>query len=208
MAIQYITREVPDLRGGEGTRKFYQVKNRGTMSWDDVVRHISGHNTGLKEGDIINAMHAVVQCMTEFMLDGYTVDIDGLGRFKLVCGLKYDASEADGSHGSVRHNSQSLEVKRINLSTNRRLLGSINQRCRFERGGESLLRTSKFSRAERLQLALQYLDSHAYMRVDDYVGLTGLSKSAASVELKAFRHDPDSGIGSTGRRASLLYVRK
>lgn len=207
MAIQYINREVSNLRGGDETRRIYQIKHRGNKSFDDIVRHIAGHNSGLKEGDIINAVQSVVRCMTEFMLDGYSVDIDGLGRFKLVCGLKEEAADADNEQGTTRHNAQSLEVKRINLNTNHRLLSDINQRCRFERAGESLLCKSKFTLEERRQLALQFLDTHSVMHVEDYARLTGLSKTGASLELKAFRQDPDSGITSTGRRASLLYVK-
>lgn len=207
MAIQYINREVSDLRGGEGTQKIYQIKHRGNKTFDDIVHHIAGHNSGLKEGDIINAVQSVVRCMTEYMLDGYSVDIDGLGRFKLVCGLKKDAADADNEQGNTRRNAQSLEVKRINLSANRRLLNDINQRSRFERAGESLLRKSQFSREERRQLALQFFETHPVMHVEDYARLTGLSKTGASLELKAFRQDPESGITSTGRRASLLYVK-
>lgn len=207
MAIQYINREVSNLRGGEGTQKIYQIKHKGNMSFDDIVHHIASHNSGLQEGDIINAVQSVVRCMTEYMLNGYSVDIDGLGRFKLVCGLKDGATDDEKEAAAVKHNAQSLEVKRIKLTTNRRLLAEINQRCHFERAGESLLRTSKYTCEERLQLAHQYLETHPYMRVADYVAMTGLSKSAASIELKAFRQDPNSGITSTGHRASLLYVK-
>ncbi|MBQ8676753.1 MAG: hypothetical protein IJ528_11150 [Bacteroidaceae bacterium] len=207
MAIQYINREVSNLRGGEGTQKIYQIKHKGNKSFDDIVHHIASHNSGLKEGDIINAMQSVVRCMTEYMLDGYSVDIDGLGRFKLVCGLKDSATDADKEQAPTKHNAQSLEVKRIKLTTNRRLLSEINQRCHFERAGESLLRTSKYTLEERRQLALQFLDTHPVMHVEDYARLTGLSKTGASLELKVFRQDPESGITSTGRRASLLYVK-
>ena len=38
--------------------------------------------------------------------------------------------------------------------------------------------------------------------------LTGLGQSTAANELRAFSEDPSTGIDSTGRRATLVYIKR
>jgi len=207
MAIKFIKQEVADLQGDGQTRVYYRAQSRGNVSWNDLVRHITRHDSGLDEGDIVKVMQAIVNCTSELLAEGHSVNLDGLGRFKLTIGLTETAAKATAENPATQHNAQSIEVKDINFHAEPRLIERVNRKCRFERGGESLIRKSEYTLDERRQLALQFLDTHPFMRVSDYAAMTGLSKSTASIELKAFRQDPDSGITSTGRRASLLYVK-
>ena len=46
------------------------------------------------------------------------------------------------------------------------------------------------------------------MRLPDYVRLTGLSKTTASLELRRFRSDPESGIVDVGSSNQLRYVKR
>ena len=56
--------------------------------------------------------------------------------------------------------------------------------------------------------ALEYLEEHGAMRVADYMELTGLSRTVATMELKAFRQDPNSGVDFIGRGSAKVYVKK
>ena len=64
-----------------------------------------------------------------------------------------------------------------------------------------------YTKEQRLQLALEYLDKNSAMRIGDYVQLTGLSRTTATMELKAFRQDPASGIAFVGRGSQKVYVK-
>jgi len=46
------------------------------------------------------------------------------------------------------------------------------------------------------------------MNIAQYVSLTGLSRTAATLELQAFRNDPESGITYEGSRTHKVYVRR
>lgn len=46
------------------------------------------------------------------------------------------------------------------------------------------------------------------MSVAEYIKITGLSRTPATEELRAFRADASSGIGVKGRGSHILYVRK
>ena len=77
----------------------------------------------------------------------------------------------------------------------------------MERAGESRLHHSPYSKEERLKLALQYLEKNGAMRVADYMELTGLSRTKATLELKEFRQDTSTGITFVGRRSTIVYVK-
>ena len=79
--------------------------------------------------------------------------------------------------------------------------------CTLTRGGTQRIRKQKYTREERLQLALDYLEKHKTMRVADYKALTGLSRTAATLELQLFRDDPDTGITYTGNGTHKIYIR-
>ena len=80
--------------------------------------------------------------------------------------------------------------------------------CQLERGKESRLHRSPYTREERLARALAFIEEHTVMRVMDYVRLTGLSRTTASLELRELCQDPASGIRSIGQKAGKVYVRR
>ena len=88
------------------------------------------------------------------------------------------------------------------------MIKEANRRCKLERAGESRLRQSPYTREERLKLAQDYLAKYGAMKVTDYVELTGLSRTKATLELKEFRHDASTGIDTIGRRSTLVYVKR
>ena len=104
-------------------------------------------------------------------------------------------------------NARSIEVNGINFRVDKRLVQETDQGCVLERGPVCRLRRSPYTLEERLRLALDYLKENGVMRVMDYVRLTGLSRSTAARELKAFRQDPASGLTFSGRGTAKVYVR-
>ena len=86
------------------------------------------------------------------------------------------------------------------------LIRTTSRKCRLERGGVSRLRKSKLTLAERIQKACDFLEKNMFMRVPDYVRLTGLSRTTASMELRRLALDPTSGIASRGSRSQKFYV--
>lgn len=50
------------------------------------------------------------------------------------------------------------------------------------------------------------MKAHMFMKVPDYVQLTGLSRSTAAVELRKLASDPSTGITSRGQRSQKLYI--
>ena len=51
------------------------------------------------------------------------------------------------------------------------------------------------------------LEEHGVMRVVEYMELTGLSRTKATLELKEFRQDTSSGISFVGQGSAKVYVK-
>ena len=65
------------------------------------------------------------------------------------------------------------------------LIRKTEGHCTLEReSGTSKLKTSHHSSEKRLKMALDFLTTHPYMTVADYMALTGLSHTTAARELQ------------------------
>ena len=108
----------------------------------------------------------------------------------------------------TKRNARSLRLTGINYRADKVLVKKANRHCKLERAGESRLHHTPYSKEERLKLAHQYLEEHGAMRVVEYMELTGLSRTKATLELKEFRQDDSSGITYIGRGSAKVYVKK
>jgi len=139
---------------------------------------------------------------------GYSVTLDGIGTFKATIGLE-EEKEPDTLDGTEpKRNAQSLRLKGVNFRADKQLIKTASSNCKLKREGTARIHRSPYSKEERLALALKHLEEHGAMKVSDYVNLTGLSQTAARMELKEFRQDPTSGIDFIGRGSAKVYVKK
>lgn len=58
------------------------------------------------------------------------------------------------------------------------------------------------------ETSLGYLEKHGSMKVANYMEMTGLSRTAATLELQEFRRDTTSGIDFIGRGSAKVYVKR
>ena len=171
-----------------------------------LVRLEEHHNL-MNRGLVKSVMAYVVDEMAELLGKGYSVTIDGLGTFRASIGLEED-KEMDTFNGDeTKRNARSLRLTGINYRADKELIKKANRHCKLERAGESHLHHTPYSKEERLKLAQQYLEEHGVMRVIEYMELTGLSRTKATLELKEFRQETSSGISFVGRGSAKVYVK-
>ena len=204
---KYIKQEMNDLNGkGEG-KVYYRLQTERNISFNEFAQQIEEHHGMMNRGLVKNVMTHVVDVMAELLGDGYSVTIDGLGTFKATIGLEEDKVMDTFEGGETKRNARSLRLIGINYRADKELIKKSNSHCKLERAGESRLHRSPYTKEERLKLALQYLSEHGAMRVAEYMDLTGLSRTMAAMELKAFRQDASSGITFIGRGSAKVYVK-
>ena len=96
----------------------------------------------------------------------------------------------------------------VNFRADRGLVTGVNEHCRLEPVGARRLHRSPYTLEERVQRARDFMAENGVMRTGDYAGLTRLSRTVASIELRQLCEAPDSGITSRGRKSGKVYITK
>ena len=205
---EYIKQEMPDLTGKGESACYYRMKIYKNVTMEDFIEDVAQPGSGLNPGMVKHVITQVTNKLAWLMATGNSVTIEGLGTFKPTLGVSR-FKEMDTLEGEeAKRNAQSIEVNGVNFRVDPALVRQTDHYCTVHRGKSCRLHKSPYTREERLALALQFLDGHAQMCVDDYVRMTGLSRTTAVRELKAFREDPQSGIDFRGFGSHKVYVRR
>ena len=205
---EYIKQEMNDPQGKGEKKVYYRMRIYRNVGMDELVKQIARPGSGLSEGTVWHVLTTLAERMVSVMAEGQSVTLDGVGTFKPALGVTPD-KEVDTLDGKEpKRNARSIEVKDVNFKVDKQLVRAIDQRCYLHRGGISRVRQSPYSEQERLALALQFIDTHRFLRVKDYVELTGLGQTKATQELRHFCSDPQSGLDYTGYGSHKVYVRR
>ena len=205
---RYIKQELPDLHKTGEKKAYYRMKTERKIDFNQFVDLVSSHNSGISKGEAYSVLMHATDTLAELLAQGYSVAIDELGTFKATVGLVKDKEMDSFEEGTPKLNARSLRVDGVSFQADKRLIANVDTRCDLKRAGVSRLCRSPFTKEERLQKALEYLNAHGAMKVKDYVELTSLSHTVAAKELREFEHDAASGITSIGRLAGKVYVRR
>ena len=204
---KYIKQEMVDLSGKGEEKIYYRLQTERNIDFAELAQQIEQHHGLMNRGLIKNVMSYVVDEMAELLGKGYSVSIDGLGTFRASIGLEEDKEMDTFDGDDTKRNARSLRLTGINYRADKDLVKKANRHCKLERAGESRLHHTPYSKEERLKLAQQDLEEHGAMRVVEYMELTGLSRTKATLELKEFRQDASTGITFLGRGSSKVYVK-
>ena len=203
---KYIKQEIADMRGEGQTKAYYRMKTIRNIGMKEFIEIMTRYG-GLTEGTAIAVLTQASDTLGELMGMGYTVTLDGFGTFKATVGLKR-FKEMDTIDGDdTKRNAQSLCVDGVNFKADKELIRQVDRHCKLERSHTSRLRKSPYSREERLARALQFIEEKGFMRLTDYVQLTGLSRTTACRELLELCKDHTNGIDTSGRGVHKVYVR-
>ena len=203
---QYIKKEMPDMSGTGEKKAYYKLKTWRKLDSDEFVKRCSSIHRAYGKSVIQGVLTAVCEHLAYEISNGYSVKIDGLGTFTAKLGVRKDKEMESFEEGSTKRNALSIEVQGVSFRADRNLISEIDRNCDLERGGEERLRKPKTTLEQRTEKARQFLRKNAFMHVDEYASLTGLSYSTASRELRKIASDPTSGITSQGRKSGKLYL--
>ena len=204
MYAKYIKKEIPDLNGTGRTQAYYKMQLT-SMSYDQFVSLCSreGH---MEESTILAVMSLVSEKLALSMAEGFSVKLDGIGTFNAKLGVRSDKLQDAFEEGESTRNAHSIMVTGVAYRADNDLIRTTSRKCTLERGGVSRIRKSNLTLEQRIQKAREFLEKNMLMRVPDYVRLTGLSRTTASMELRRLALDPTSGITSKGSRSQKFYV--
>ncbi len=207
---KYIKQEMSDVHGTGESKCFYRLQSAGNLSSRELIQRVARPGSGLDEGSVVHVLQSLADELSRALADGYSVAVEGIGTFKAAIGVRED-KEMDTIEGDEpKRNSTSLQVTGVNYRADKHLIRDTHSHCHLSRAGVRTLCRSPYTKEERLKMALDFLNNpaHSFMRINDYVALTGLSKTVASKELIEFRENPDSGITFTGRGNNKMYIKR
>lgn len=197
----YYKREIPALNS-KGKQKYsYALRSAGNKSLNDITEHIAQRHQALGQVTVLAIVSDIVDAVAQELANGYSVTIDGVGRFSVSLGLKAHDSDSEP-------NARSVEVRDVLFKASKQMVSNVRRRCVLQRdpAGTATLRRSPYTLEERIALALDFCKRNAFMRVSDYVALTGLSRTTASKELLQLTDDDTSPLQAQGTKSHKVYV--
>ena len=205
---KYIKQEMVDL-GGKGEEKaYYRMQSEGNVGFKEFAQFVGKNNHVMSKALVENVLSCAMESMAELLGKGYSVTIDGLGTFKASIGLEEDKEMDTFDGDETKRNARSLHLNGVNFQADKKLVQNARRRCKLERAGVVRVNRSPYTKEERLQKALEYLEENKVLKVGQYMELTGLAHTTAANELRTFSRDASSGIVSVGRRPAVVYVKR
>ena len=199
----YILQELPEEMS-DGKKVLYPKMQLYTRhDYEAVIEHMKVYAGNFSDGTMRAVFDAFVSTLKSWLPLGHSLKIDGLGVFSLSLGFDM-STPPETSVG--RH----VCIKGINFKPDPQLLVEMNREASFDRVMQEtkVPQKSKYSREERLAKAKEIMDANGYMTLTDYVLVTGLSRTGASVDLKQLVADPASGITTRGGGSHKIWVRR
>ena len=205
---KYIKQEVPDMKKTGEQKVFYRMKVERNIDFQEFIQQVCSHHKGITRGEALRVLVSASETLAELLGEGYSVTLDDWGTFKATIGLE-EGKEMDTLDGDeTKRNARSLHLNGVNFQADKKLVRNARRRCKLERAGVVRVNRSPYTKEERLQKALEYLEENKVLKVGQYMELTGLAHTTAANELRTFSRDDSSRIISVGRRPAVVYVKK
>lgn len=203
----------------EGEKVVYPRMQTYTLhDFETVLKHMHTYAGNISEGTMRAVLEALTETMKSWMPLGHSIKIDGLGVFSLSLGFDTSTPQEKAiANKKGKNNGEQEEpktkyrhvcIKGINFKPDAELLTEMNHEATFDKTETEVVVPKKgaLSRSKRLAKAKATIKTNGFMTLSDYVQATGLSRTAASLDLKAIVADPTSGITTRGSHSHKVWV--
>ena len=212
----YVIKEMPTGMGnGSEGKSFPKMQIYTEFDYDKVVELVHTNSPAFSEATIRGVLDTLAVVMKSYLPMGHTLKIDNLGVFSLSLEFADNETETDNQQDAQdtqetdsKKKYHHVKVKGVNFKVDKKLVDAINKENTFERTTGTPSTPSPYTLEERLQRALQHIDKHGFITLQEYANLNRLSYSSASRELAKLVADPHSGIKAKGAASHKVWVRK
>ena len=207
----YVIKEMPAGMGnGKKGRTFPKMQIYTEFDYEKVVELIHTNSPAFSQATIRGVLDTLGVVLKNYLPMGHTMKIDNLGVFSLSLEFADEKAEnvAQQEASEQKTKYHHVKVKGVNFKVDKKLVKEINRENSFERISSNPASSSPYTPEERLQRALQNIDKHGFITLQDYATLNHLSRSAASRELSKLTSSPTSPIASNGAGSHKFWVRR
>lgn len=200
---KYIMAPMSNRKTAEGNVPSYpRVLIEHRTNSEEIAQILSKYTSFTKE-DVLGLISALGEVIASELVAGHVVYLDGIGRFSPSLKLK-DGVEPEQEHKEGHRNANSIEFHSINFRPSKELVNMCNVKGELTRAKIHKSDPMSSTLEDRCQTAINYIKASGFLKVRDYVDLTGLSRNKASQELRELK---DAGfLGCRGGGSHVVYI--
>ena len=205
---QFVLKEMNDLDGKGKGRVYPQVVINRLMTTEDLVERMQ-NNTRLGSAVIHAMLLSLGENIATLLDSGFSVKIDNFGTFSLSLGFA-DKKGNKLEDEDDKMNYRRVMVKNITFKPESDLIFKINKNIRLERHVPGVVKSESdsFTPEERRLRAIDFIDRHGQITLQEYANLNNISRSKASRELNKLEGIEGSGIRGYGNAPHKVWKKK
>ena len=208
---KYKLQEMSDMRD-EGKRRVYPklVTNR-TLSRKEFIENMHRYHRGISPSTTEAVLMDVEDTLVQMLSMGYNVNLEGLGTFSLSLAFE-DEKPTEMQSDDDKMTYRKVGVKNINFNPSPEFVKAVKRETdrdlERDMGGVKVIRKQLYTQEERIARALKVIEENGVLTLGDYAYINNLSRTAASLELKAITADESSPIQSMGNGSHKVWVKR
>ena len=205
---QFVLKEMNDLDGKGKGRVYPQVVTNRLMTTEDLVERMQ-NNTRLGSAVIHATLLSLGENIATLLDSGFSVKIDNFGTFSLALGFA-DKKGNKLEDEDDKMNYRRVMVKNITFKPESDLIFNINKNIRLERHVPGVVKSESdsFTPEERRLRAIDFIERHGQITLQEYANLNKISRSKASRELNKLEGIEGSGIRGYGNAPHKVWKKK
>ena len=205
---QFVLKEMNDLDGKGKGRVYPQVVINRLMTTEDLVERMQ-NNTRLGSAVIHAMLLSLGENIATLLDSGFSVKIDNFGTFSLALGFA-DKKGNKLEDEDDKMNYRGVMVKNITFKPESDLIFNINKNIRLERHVPGVVKSESdsFTPEERRLRAIDFIEQHGQITLQEYVNLNNVSRSKASRELNKLEDIEGSGIRGYGNAPHKVWKKE
>ena len=205
---QFVLKEMNDLDGKGKGRVYPQVVINRLMTTEDLVERMQ-NNTRLGSAVIHAMLLSLGENIATLLDSGFSVKIDNFGTFSLSLGFA-DKKGNKLEDEDDKMNYRRVMVKNITFKPESDLIFKINKNIRLERHVPGVVKSESdsFTPEERRLRAIDFIERHGQITLQEYVNLNNVSRSKASRELNKLEDIEGSGIRGYGNAPHKVWKKE
>lgn len=205
---QFVLKEMNDLDGKGKGRVYPQVVINRLMTTEDLVERMQ-NNTRLGSAVIHAMLLSLGENIATLLDSGFSVKIDNFGTFSLSLGFA-DKKGNKLEDEDDKMNYRRVMVKNITFKPESDLIFKINKNIRLERHVPGVVKSESdsFTPEERRLRAIDFIERHGQITLQEYANLNNISRSKASRELNKLEGIEGSGIRGYGNAPHKVWKKE
>ncbi|MGN0049758.1 MAG: HU family DNA-binding protein [Prevotella sp.] len=205
---QFVLKEMNDLDGKGKGRVYPQVVINRLLTTEDLVERMQ-NNTRLGSAVIHATLLSLGENIATLLESGFSVKIDNFGTFSLALGFA-DKKGNKLEDEDDKMNYRRVMVKNITFKPESDLIFNINKNIRLERHVPGVVKSESdsFTPEERRLRAIDFIERHGQITLQEYANLNNISRSKASRELNKLEDIEGSGIIGYGNAPHKVWKKE